>query len=58
LAWRIFNAVDISEILIYWRAGRPIVEIARSLGVDHNTVRKYTAAVGTQPSYRPPDATG
>jgi predicted transcriptional regulator len=33
--------VDITEILIHWNAGRSIGEVARSLGVDHNTVRKY-----------------
>ena len=44
--------VDITEILVHWHAGRPISEIARSLGVDRNTVRKYTAAAqdaGIQP---------
>ena len=33
--------VDITEILIHWHAGRSIGEVARSLGVDRNTVRKY-----------------
>jgi hypothetical protein len=35
--------VDVSEILQHWYAGRPKVEVARSLGVDAKTVRKYVA---------------
>jgi transposase len=52
LARRTFNVVEITEILVHWHAGRSISEIARSLGVDRNTVRKYTAAArdaGIQP---------
>jgi hypothetical protein len=41
LARRTFQVVDITEILIHWHAGRSIGEVARSLGVDRNTVRKY-----------------
>jgi transposase len=61
LARRTFNVVDITEILVHWHAGRSISEIARSLGVDRNTVRKYTAAAqeaGMQPGDQPLDATG
>lgn len=36
--------VDVTEILQHWYAGRPKVEVARSLGVDAKTVRKYVAA--------------
>jgi transposase len=36
--------VDVAEILEHWYAGRPKVEVARSLGVDVKTVRKYVAA--------------
>jgi hypothetical protein len=60
LARRTFNVVDITEILVHWHAGRSISEIARSLGVDRNTVRKYTAAAqgaGMQPGDQPLDAT-
>ena len=39
-----FTMVDVTEILQYWYAGRPKVEVARSLGVDAKTVRKYVAA--------------
>jgi transposase len=60
LARRTFNVVDITEILVHWHAGRSISEIARSLGVDRNTVRKYTAAAqeaGIQPGEEPISAT-
>jgi len=60
LARRTFNVVDITEILVHWHAGRPISEIARSLGVDRNTVRKYAAAAqdaGIQPGEAPISAT-
>ena len=32
--------VDVTEILQHWYAGRPKVEVARSLGVDAKTVRR------------------
>ena len=35
--------VDITEILTHWHAGRSITQVAQSLGVDRNTVRKYIA---------------
>ena len=34
---------DIAEILQHWHAGRPLKAVARSLGVDRKTVRKYAA---------------
>lgn len=40
---RTFTVVDIVEILSHWYAGRPKSEVARSLGVDRRTVRKYVA---------------
>jgi transposase len=40
---RSFTVRDIAEILIHWQAGRPLRQIALSLGVDRNTVRKYVA---------------
>lgn len=43
MARRAFQVVNLTEILTHWYAGRPIAEIARSLGVDPKTVRKYTA---------------
>jgi transposase len=60
LARRTFTVVDITEILVHWHAGRSISEIARSLGVDRNTVRKYTGAAqeaGIQPGEEPISAT-
>lgn len=36
--------VDVTEILQHWYAGRPKVEVARSLGVDVKTVRRHVAA--------------
>src|SRR5919197_985776 len=56
LARRTFQVVDITEILIHWHAGRSIGEVARSLGVDRNTVRKYVApavAAGIVPGGTP-----
>src|SRR6266566_47957 len=44
MARRTFTMVDVAEILEHWYAGRPKVEVARSLGVDAKTVRKYVAA--------------
>src|SRR5262245_14446398 len=44
MARRTFTMVDVTEILQHWYAGRPKVEVARSLGVDVKTVRRYVAA--------------
>jgi Mu transposase, C-terminal domain/Integrase core domain len=44
MARRTFTVVDIVEILTHWYVGRPKVEVARSLGVDPKTVRRYVAA--------------
>jgi transposase len=38
---RSFAVRDIIEILLHWQAGRSQRRIARSLGVDRNTVRKF-----------------
>lgn len=35
--------IDVTEILVYWYAGRSKTELAASLGVDRKTVRKYLA---------------
>ena len=48
--------VDVTEILQHWYAGRPKVEVARSLGVDAKTVRRYVApaeAAGMAPGGPP-----
>lgn len=44
MARRSFVVVDVTEILMHWYAGRPKKEVARSLGVDPHTVRKYVRA--------------
>ncbi|HEX9890990.1 MAG TPA: IS21 family transposase [Actinomycetota bacterium] len=44
MARRSFEVIDVTEILTHWYAGRPKAEVARSLGVDRKTVRKYIAA--------------
>jgi len=41
---RTFDVMDICEILTHWHAGRSKSEIAGSLGLSRNTVRKYAAA--------------
>jgi transposase len=56
LARRAFTVVDVTEILVHWHAGRSVSEVARSLGVDRKTVRKYTAAAqaaGIEPGGEP-----
>ena len=48
--------IDVTEILEHWYAGRPKVEVARSLGVDAKTVRRYVApaeAAGMAPGGPP-----
>src|SRR3989304_1856682 len=50
---RSFAVRDIAEILEHWHAGRSIQAIARSLGVDRKTVRKYAVlaeAAGFHPN--------
>ena len=46
---------NIAEILIHWQAQRPLRQIARSLGVDRNTVRKYVG-LAVSLGYRPGEA--
>jgi len=44
MARRTFDVIDICEILVHWYAGRSKNELAGSLGLSRNTVRKYVAA--------------
>jgi transposase len=43
VARRTFDVVGICEIFVHWHAGRSKNEIAGSLGLSRNTVRKYLA---------------
>ena len=44
MARRTFDVIDICEIFVHWHAGRSKSELAGSLGLSRNTVRKYVAA--------------
>jgi transposase len=48
---------DIAEILEHWQAGRDNTTIARSLGVDRKTVRKYVEAAKARGVQRSTPAT-
>lgn len=53
---RTFVMIDIVEIVEHWYTGRSKEEVARSLGIDSKTVRKYVApavAAGMVPGGRP-----
>jgi hypothetical protein len=57
---RRFEVIDIQEVLSHWYAGRSKSELARSLGIDRKTLRKYLApaeAAGYRPG-GPPVAEG
>src|SRR5258708_6680104 len=44
MARRTFDVIDICEIFVHWHAGRSKNQVAGSLGLSRNTVRKYVAA--------------
>ena len=44
MARRTFDVIDVCEIFTHWHAGRSKSEVAGSLGLARNTVRKYVAA--------------
>ena len=44
MARRTFDVINICEIFVHWYAGRSKNEVAGSLGLSRNTVRKYVAA--------------
>ena len=55
VARRTFDVIDICEIFTHGHAGRSKNEIAGSLGLSRNTVRKYVAAAeaaGMVPGWR------
>ena len=43
MARRRITVADDAEILVHWRAGRGVRQIARSLGYARNTVRERIA---------------
>ena len=43
MARRTFDVIDVCEIFTHWHAGRSKNEVAGSLGLARNTVRKYVA---------------
>jgi hypothetical protein len=42
MARRMFAVVDVVELLRHWQAGDSLSQMARALGLDRKTVRKYT----------------
>jgi hypothetical protein len=44
MARRTFDVIDVCEIFTHWHAGRSKNEVAGSLGLARNTVRRYVAA--------------
>lgn len=43
MARRMFTVVDVVELLRHWQAGDNVSQMARALGLDRKTVRKYTS---------------
>src|SRR5450830_23373 len=41
MARRMFAVVDVVELLRHWQAGDSVSQMARALGLDRKTVRKY-----------------
>ncbi len=46
MARRMFAVVDVVELLRHWHAGDTVSQMARALGLDRKTVRKYTSRAG------------
>jgi transposase len=47
MARRTFDVIDVTEVLMHWHAGRSLLSMSESLGVDRKTIRKYIApAIG------------
>jgi hypothetical protein len=43
MARRTFDVIDVTEVLMHWHAGRSLLGMSQSLGVDRKTIRKYIA---------------
>jgi len=43
MARRTVDVIDVVEMLQHWYAGRSKSQVARSVGADRGTVRKYVA---------------
>ena len=56
MAKRMFAVVDVVELLRHWQAGDSVSQMARALGLDRRTVRKYAGraeAAGMMPGGAP-----
>jgi len=56
MARRMFAVVDVVELLRHWQAGDSVSQMARALGLDRKTVRKYAgraAEAGMAPGGAP-----
>jgi transposase len=47
MARRTFDVIDVTEVLMHWHAGRSLLGMSQSLGVDRKTIRKYVAPAVT-----------
>src|SRR5207245_8358084 len=59
MARRSLRVADVVEVLEHWAAGRPLLAIAKSLGLDRNTVAKHVGPArqaGFGPGTGPPGA--
>ena len=45
MARRMFAVVDVVELFRHWYAGDNVSQMARALGLNRKTVRKYTGRV-------------
>ena len=47
MARRLFDMIDIVEVLQHWYSGRSKTDVATSLGIDRGTIRKYVTPAET-----------
>ena len=56
MARRVFEMLDLVELLQHWYSGRSKTDVAASLGIDRGTIRKYVSpaeAAGMTPGGEP-----